>query len=176
MAIRASSCFRRHALVREPERRQLIDALESDDVHQQAAAAVRLGQLRVTEALDMLQPLCNSREPAVALAAMFACWEMGEDRIDAERLATALAARSETTQQFAAHFVTAVGARLVARLTPMLEGAGDRASAILCALDDIHTREARQAVVQAQLREPELDLQRQEILKDWGEDETGSIA
>lgn len=155
----------------DPAVAELLRSLDSTDANERASAAVALGTHADTDALPALRARCADENAMVALAAMYACWRMGEQRIDTEGLLAVLASTDESTRQFGAELVTAIGNPVVEHLVPGFSRSMPEAEGALRALDDIHTRRARLAIEDGELPAPALSQLRASILDDWEEDD-----
>ncbi len=154
----------------------LLRSLDSDDPNERASAAIELGASAACEAKPALRELCSSEDTLVATAAMFACWNLGEDWIDPKRFLEALGSRDESTMQLAVQAVTTIGTPMVKKFSPLLQSSARETELILRALDDIHTREAREAIAESPLTELDLITLRQSILDDWESDDEDDSA
>jgi HEAT repeat protein len=149
---------------------ELIRALGSADNQERAEAAIKLGQQKVSRALPDLRALSSDEDAVVSLAAMFACWQLGEDRIAIDRIFSALNSEDEALMQQAVHTVSAIGRPLVPKLKPFLDHAPEIAISALRLLEEIGGSEALDAIKATRSTDPEVSALVDEILEDW-EDE-----
>ena len=149
---------------------ELIRSLGSADRQERAEAAIKLGQQKVAHALPDLRSLSIDDDAVVALAAMFACWQFGEDRIEIDRILSALNSENEALIQQAVHTVSAIGSPLIPKLKPFLGQAPEVAMPALRLLEEIGGTEALDAVKATRSADAEVSALVDEILEDW-EDE-----
>lgn len=148
----------------------LIRSLGSADRHERAQAAILLGKRQATSALGELRALVEDEDPIVALAGMFACWKLGEDRISMDRLLSAFKSGDEALVQQAVQTICAIGVPLIPRLTPLLSQSTENAMLALKLLEEIGGAEALHAIQAVQPADKEMSELVEEILEDW-EDE-----
>ncbi len=148
-------------------RTTLMQSLASNNRYQRATAAIELGKRRIRQALPELRRLTTDSDDIVAIAAMYACWELGEDLISIERIVAALESDSEEDVQQAVETVGAIGEPFVAKLAPLLMQSPDRARLALKLLDEIGGPEARRLVQFMRSDDPDVAALVREILDDW---------
>lgn len=147
-------------------------ALESTNPDECATAAVELGAAGATSALPKLRLLTTHASDIVAIAAMYACWQLGEDRIDIDRLVTALGSDSEEVVQETIQAVSGIGAALVDRLAPILSESPAKAALALRALDEIHAPAAKDAIRALGTKDRDLSDLRRDVLDDWEDEDS----
>lgn len=148
----------------------LIRSLVSADRHERAQASILLGKQGVTSALGELRVLVDDDDPIVALAGMFACWKLGEDRLSMDRLLSAFKSGDEELVQQAVCTVYAIGVPLIPRLTPLLNQSPEDAMLALKLLDEIGGPEALQAIQAVRSADKEVSALVEEILGDWDDE------
>jgi hypothetical protein len=109
-------------------------------------------------------------DPLVALAGMFACWKLGEERLSMDRLLSAFKSDDEELVQQAVHTVCAIGGPLIPRLTPLLSRSPEDAMLALKLLEEIGGPEALQAIQAVQPADKEMSALVEEILEDWDDE------
>jgi len=145
----------------------LIRALDSTDANERAQSAVRLGELQARTALPKLRALTENKDDIVALAAMYSCWLLSEDRINTTRVIDALASDDESLVQEAINVICQIGHPMVDKLRTALSSAVTNASTVLSALDDLHDPAARAIIEEFHTDDPALLALKREILDDW---------
>jgi len=130
----------------DPEIARLQLALRSKNRHEQAQAAVELGSRGDRESLNNLKAMVNDPDDLVAVSAMFACWQLGEDALVMERLAASLASADEECVQLTVQALSTMGAAVVPKLVTLLDANSPHGPQILRILGDIGGAKAREAV------------------------------
>jgi hypothetical protein len=148
----------------------LIRSLESSDRHRCAEAAIRLGDGKAAAALPRLRELSEADDDVIALAAMYACWKLGDDRIRVTRVIDALASGDEERVQMAVHTACEIGQPMIAKLAPVLLESPERAKIALALLDDIHAPAARRVINELETVDPELAATQEKVLQLWDSD------
>jgi len=150
--------------------RALIRSLGSKDRHERAQAAIQLGEQRATSALGSLRDLVDDDAPIVAVAAMFACWKLGEDRISTERLLSAFKSDDEALVQQAVQTVSAIVPPLIPRLTPLFSQSSADAMLALKLLEEVGGSEALQVIQAVRPKDEGVRKLVEEILEDWDDE------
>jgi HEAT repeat protein len=148
-------------------------ALASKDRHERAQAAVEAGYSDAVELRDELRAQTQDADDLVAVAGIFACWQLGK-QIDTEarldRVVSALSSGEAETVMLAASALGEFGEDTLGPLTKLLEAGSPHAVPILRVLGDIGGPQSLQAVQQAaQSADADVAAAAREVLDEWEE-------
>ncbi len=110
---------------------ELRAELHGRDRHRRATAAIQLGQLGDRQSIDQLLNLSNDPDDLVAVAAMYACWQLGIDAVAIDRMVAALASSDEELVQESVFALCDMGESIVPKLTNLLGEQKQFANSIL---------------------------------------------
>ena len=151
-------------------RAELIELLDSNNAHARAVAAIQLGQQNVRQALPKLLEFINDKDDIVALAGMYACWLLGEDKVSIERIIKALDSENEEVIQQVIQTVTAMGDILIPKLEPLINQSPGVTINALNLLEEIGGPSALAVIKTVKTTDPEVAELVEEILEDWDYD------
>lgn len=148
----------------------LLLALASTNRHERAFAAIKLGEKGVESALPKLRALVDEDDDIVAMAGMYACRQLGEDRTSIKRFISALRSGEEEIVQQAVHTICRLGTFMVPKLKSLLHEPPETAMLALELLGEIGGDEARQAVFELRTDDERVRGLAEELLEDWDDD------
>ncbi len=154
---------------------ELLELLESENRHARAVAAIKLGQGKVAEALPRLRKLADDKDDIIALAGMYACWKLGEDRVSIERVITAVSSEDEEVVQQAVQTVTAFGDFLIPKLVPLINQSPELTTDIVNLLELVGGPGALDVIKSINTDDPEVVELINEIIHDWDHDTPGEL-
>jgi HEAT repeat protein len=156
---------------RDNEIGQLRQALHSKDRHERAEAAIELGSRGDEDSLGLLCDMRNEPDDLVAVSAVYACWQLGDQSPSLRRVVANLAAEDEENVQLAVQVLCEMGESAVPKLVELLKADSPHASHVLRILGDIGGPASLAAVRRvARSENSELVEIAQDLLDDWEDD------
>ncbi len=148
---------------------QLTRALVDGNRHERAVAAIHLGELGASEALERLTALVSDPDPIVSIAAIYACWRLGVEDVDLLPIIYAVSSGAEELVQQAAQTIEAIGNDLLPTLLMLVQEGGEPALLALDLMLEVGTAQAREAVEQLPSINPAVSQRAAAVLADWDE-------
>jgi hypothetical protein len=148
---------------------ELRKMLRSKNRHERAEAAIALGQSGVIELLPEVEELIKEEEGVVAVAGMYASWQLAGRGIDVKRLIDIVLGGEEEEVQMVVQVVSSIGEPLVEEMSHCLGGAEAEAMIALELLDEIGGTKARRVVEEFPAVSPEAMRLKEKLLAEWHE-------
>jgi len=152
----------------EVEIARLRKSLSSENRHERAQAVLEAGQCNTETMLMELSQVLNDPDDLVAIAAMTACWWLGEKQTPIDRAVNALATQDEEVVMAAVHALGEMGETQVPKLVELLDRNSSTAHQIVQILGDIGGDSSLLAVRKA-ANSPDIDLAAaaRRVLEEW---------
>ena len=147
----------------------LIELLQDPDPYKRAEAAIKLASQGLKSAAPMVRKLCADENQMVALAALHASWQLGEDELPIDLLFTALRSEDEALRQQAVQVVSARGEPLIPQITALLGGSTSDTKLAINLLEEIGGDTALHTLQRLPRQNLQLELASllDEVLEDW---------
>ncbi len=149
------------------EKKQLIEALSSSDPNQRAHAAISLGKQGALDTWPQLKQLTQDPDRLVALSAMYSCWQLRDDPIDARLLIDAASSHDESQVALAVEVISIAGEPMVEDLKSLVTNPVENALVVLDLLDEIGNESARHAIEELQDTQTEIGRYARQLLEEW---------
>ena len=156
---------------RDTDIARLRQAARSENRHERAEAAIELGSRGVEDSLELLRGMVDDQDDLVAVSAVYARWQLGDQTHPLERVVASLASDDEENVQLAVQVLCEMGKSVVPKLVHMLNADSPYASYALRMLGDIGGPESLASVRRfATSKNRERAEIARELLDDWDDD------
>ena len=154
---------------------ELIKLLNSDNRHARAVAAIQLGQQNNKDVLPTVCDFVNDEDDMVAIAGMYACWRLGEDKISIERMIHALNSDDEDTIQLLIQVVSDMGDSLIPKFDLIENPPTQHIIHMLILLEEIGSESALSLIKSIKSDDPEVLTLIKNIVNNWEDNAPGEL-